>query len=180
LRVRLVGRIGTARCALQIDVGFGDAVTPDPQSVVFPALLADFAGPKLKVYPVYTVIAEKFQAMVVLGLANSRMKDFYDIAVIAQRTGLEGATLANAIAATFARRNTPLLAQPPVALTREFGEDPAKQRQWHAFLNRSRIAAASLPDTIALLYTLLWPATQVARTASPATALWRPKEQRWV
>lgn len=179
-RVRLNGRISNVRCTLQVDVGFGDAVTPDPQWVVFPVLLPDLTAPKLRVYPVYTVIAEKYHAMVVLGLANSRMKDFYDIAVIAKRTELQGAILAQAIAATFARRNTPLPAQPPAALTREFSGDTAKQRQWQAFLNRSRIAAKGLPETVALLHTLLWPATQVAATRTTATAAWKPEQQRWV
>jgi Nucleotidyl transferase AbiEii toxin, Type IV TA system len=113
LRVRLTGRIGNARCALQVDVGFGDAVTPEPQTVVFPVLLDGMAAPTLKVCPVYTVIAEKFHAMTVLGVANTRMKDFFDIAVIAQRTHLEGAILASAIGATFARRGTPLPSEPP-------------------------------------------------------------------
>jgi hypothetical protein len=96
-RITLVARIGSARCALQIDVGFGDAVTPEPQTVVYPTLLKDFQAPTLRVYPVYTVIAEKYQAMVILGQANSRMKDFYDLAVIARRTALDGVTLAAAL-----------------------------------------------------------------------------------
>ncbi len=180
LRVRLTARIDNLRCALQIDVGFGDAVTPAPRSVVFPVLLDDLAAPKLRVYPVYTVIAEKYHAIVVLGLANSRMKDFYDIAVIAQRSELDGATLAKAIAATFARRTTPLPAQPPLALTAAFSEDNAKQRQWQAFLNKSRILAMDLPKTVTLLHTLLWPATQVAASNSMATAVWKPHTPRWV
>ncbi len=180
LRVRLTGGIGNVRCTLQIDVGFGDAVTPEPQTVVFPVLLKDSAAPRLRAYPVYTVIAEKYHAMVVLGRANSRMKNFYDIAAIAQRTELDGATLARAIAATFARRTTPLPVQPPVALTIEFSDDTAKQRQWHAFLNRSRISAEDLPKTVTLLHTLLWPATQIAASGSSATAAWKPKTGRWV
>jgi hypothetical protein len=176
----LSGRISNVRFALQIDLGFGDAVTPDPQWVVFPVLLDNLAAPRLRVYPVYTVIAEKYHAMVVLGIANSRVKDFYDIAVIAQRTELQGAILAQAIAATFARRNTPLPAQPPVALTREFSEDTAKQRQWQAFLNKSCIAAKSLPDTVALLHTLLWPAHVVAANGSTASAAWKPEQLHWV
>ena len=180
LRVRLTGRIGTVRCVLQIDVGFGDAVTPEPQATLLPVLLADLPAPKLRVYPAYTVIAEKYHAMVVLGLANSRMKDFYDIAVIAQRTELDGATLARAIAATFARRMTPLPAQTPAALTTEFSGDNAKQSQWQAFLTRSRISAADLPKTVALLNTLLWPATQVAASNSNATAVWKPQVRQWV
>ena len=179
-RITLVSRIGSARCALQIDVGFGDAVTPGPQTVAYPTLLNDFKAPTLRVYPVYTVIAEKYQAMVMLGQANSRLKDYFDLAVIARRTELDGATLAAAITATFARRQTALPTGRPLALTKQFSEDAAKLRQWQAFLNKNRIAAASLGDTIALLDDLLWPPTQVAATNSQATAIWRPDSLRWV
>jgi hypothetical protein len=179
LRVRLVGHIASARCALQIDVGFGDAVTPEPQTVVFPVLLSELAAPTLKVYPIYSVIAEKYHAMTVLGLANTRMKDFFDVAVIAQRTDLNGATLARAIAATFKRRDTALPTEPPMALTERFGSEIAKQRQWQAFLNKSRITAGSLPETVRLLHTLLWPATQVAASGSGATATWMASGRQW-
>lgn len=179
-RITLVARIGSARCALQIDVGFGDAVTPGPQTMAYPTLLADFPPPTLRVYPVYTVIAEKYQAMVVLGHANTRMKDFFDLAVIAQRTVLNGATLATAIAATFARRQTALPTGRPVALTMEFSEDTAKQSQWQAFLRKNRIDAASLPATVKLLDDLLWAPTVVAAANSLATATWRPDSLCWV
>ena len=179
-RITLVARIGSARCALQIDVGFGDAVTPGPQTVAYPTLLDDFQAPTLRVYPVYTVIAEKYQAMVMLGQANSRLKDFFDLAVIARRTELDGATLAAAITATFARRQTALPTQRPLALTKQFSGDAAKLRQWQAFLNKNRIGAASLSDTVALLDDLLWPPTQVAVASSQATATWRPDSLRWV
>jgi Nucleotidyl transferase AbiEii toxin, Type IV TA system len=179
LRVRLTGRIDNVRCALQIDVGFGDAVTPEPQTVVFPVLLNDLPAPSLKVYPVYTVIAEKYHAMTILGLANTRMKDFFDIATIARRTDLDGATLARAIGATFARRGATLPTHPPVALTAEFGGDAAKQRQWQAFLRKGRIDAGTLAETVDLLHTLLWPATQVALSASDANATWQARQLRW-
>jgi len=179
-RITLVARIGSARCALQIDVGFGDAVTPEPQTVAYPTLLKDFQAPTLRVYPVYTVIAEKYQAMVMLGQANSRMKDFYDLAVIARRTELDGATLAAAFAATFARRQTPLPTERPLALTSQFSENPAKQRQWQAFLNKNRITAGSLGDTVALLDNLLWPPTEVATAKGQATATWRPYALQWI
>ena len=181
LRVRLAGRIGSARCALQIDVGFGDAVTPEPQTVVFPVLLDGMAAPTLKVYPVHTVSAEKFHAMTVLGLANTRMKDFFDLAIIAGRTDLDGATLARAIAATFARRGTALRIQAPVALNREFGGDAGKRRQWQAFLDKRRItvAAGTLPETLTLLHALLWPATRVAAGADDAAAAWSARDRRW-
>ena len=178
-RITLVAHIGSARCALQIDVGFGDVVTPRPQTVTYPTLLGDFPAPTLRVYPVYTVIAEKYQAMVMLGRANSRMKDFFDLAVIAQRTELDGATLAAAIAATFARRQTALPTERPLALTKEFSDDAAKLRQWQAFLNKNRIVAASLGDTVALLDDLLWPPTVVAATDRQATATWRPESLCW-
>ena len=179
LRVRLNGRIANVRCALQIDVGFGDAVTPEPQTVVFPVLLNDLPAPLLKVYPVYTVIAEKYHAMTILGLANTRMKDFFDIATIARRTDLDGATLARAIGATFVRRVTTLPTHPPVALTGEFGGDDAKRRQWQAFLGKGRIDADTLAEIIELLHTLLWPATQVALSASDANAMWQARQLRW-
>jgi hypothetical protein len=178
-RINLVARIGSARCALQIDVGFGDAVTPEAAMAVFPTLLQDFQAPVLRVYPVYTVIAEKYQAMVTLGQANSRMKDFYDLAVIGRRTELNGAILAGAIAATFARRSTVLPTQRPLALTSQFSEDVAKVRQWQAFLNKNRISSGSLTETVALLDMLLWPPTEVAVTASAATATWNPEAGKW-
>ena len=178
-RVRLAGYVGRARAALQIDVGFGDAVTPGPETVVFPTLLDDFQPMTLRACPVYTVVAEKYHAMVVLGLANSRMKDFYDLAVIAARTGLDGAMLAKAIDATFARRATSLPNEPPMALTDAFANDAAKQRQWQAFLGKNRLTAAGLAQTVNLLHALLWPPTQVAREGTKATADWSPEHQMW-
>lgn len=179
-RLQLVARIGSARCALQIDVGFGDAVTPEAQTVTFPTLLQDFQAPVLRVYPVYTVIAEKYHAMVMLGQANSRMKDFYDLAVIGRRTVLDGATLASAIAATFARRNTTLPTQRPLALTKQFGEDAAKLRQWQAFLNKNRITADSLAKTVSLLELLLWPPTEMAAAQGGTSVTWMPEHGKWI
>jgi hypothetical protein len=179
-RISLVGRIGSARCALQIDVGFGDAVTPEPQTAIYPTLLDDFEAPRLRVYPVYTVIAEKYQAMVMLGYTNTRMKDFFDLEVIARRTELDGAMLAAAIAATFSRRQTAVPAEVPVALTAQFSEAAAKRRQWQAFLGKNRIAASDLNDVVELLADLLWPPTQVAAANSPATAMWNSATLRWV
>lgn len=179
-RISLVARIGSARCALQVDVGFGDAVTPEPQTAIYPTLLDDFQAPRLRVYPVYTVIAEKYQAMVMLGQANTRMKDLFDLEVIARRTDLDGALLAAAIAATFSRRQTAVPTEVPVALTAQFSEDAAKRRQWQAFLGKNRIAVSDLSGTVALLAALLWPPTQVADASSPATAVWSSRTLRWV
>lgn len=118
--------------------------------------------------------------LTLLGQANSRMKDFYDLAVIGRRTELDGATLADAIAATFARRNTALPTERPLALTRQFSEDAAKMRQWQAFLNKNRITASTLADTVALLDLLLWPPTEAAATQSGATAAWLPEPGKWI
>lgn len=180
LRVRLTARIGSARCALQIDVGFGDAVTPKAQSVTYPTLLPDFDSPRLKAYPIYTVIAEKYHAMVVLNLANTRMKDFYDLSVIATRSELEGALLAQAITATFARRQTALPTEPPLALRSDFAAEPIKLQQWQAFLAKNRLQVTDFGEVIGLLYTLLWPATQVAVMGSKANARWDPERRDWV
>jgi hypothetical protein len=179
-RVKLVGLLGKTRCSLQVDVGFGDAVTPGPETARYPVLLPDFEPPTLRVYPVYTVIAEKYQAMVMLGAANSRMKDFFDLYMIARHTSLDGQTLAGAIRATFERRNTPLPAEPPLALQAGFANDPAKQQQWRAFLSRNRLAELHLADTIALLHDLLWPPTQVAAKGSDATAQWEATQAKWI
>ena len=179
LRARLVAHIGSARCGLQVDVGFGDVVTPEPLDVRFPVLLAGFPAPQLRAYPVYTVIAEKYHAMVLLGLANTRMKDFYDVAVIARRTPLDGATLARAIGATFARRQTPLPVQLPLALSADFGGDSSKQRQWAAFLKKNRLAGSELDSVVGVLRDLLWPPTQVATAGSAAMAVWNVETQQW-
>jgi hypothetical protein len=179
VRVRLNARINNVRLALQIDVGFGDAVTPNPVAAALPALLDDLEGPTLRVYPVYTVIAEKYHAMVMLGMANTRMKDFYDVAVIARRTSLDGALLARAVRATFERRGTPLPEGLPIALTAEFGDSASKRQQWRAFLQKSRLPDTKLGETVALIATLLLPPTQVAVAGSPATALWDAPRVKW-
>jgi hypothetical protein len=179
-RLRLVGHVGKSRCSLQVDVGFGGAVTPSPETARYPVLLPDFDRPTLRVYPVYTVIAEKYQAMVMLGAANSRMKDFYDLCMIASRTSLDGQTLARAITATFTRRTTEIPAEPPLALRPAFSNDPAKQQQWRAFLSRNRLGELELAAAIELLYALLWPPTQVAGSASDATARWDAAQLKWV
>jgi hypothetical protein len=179
LRVRLRGRIDRAVCTLQIDVGFGDAVTPLPGTATLRPMLDELPAPTLRVYPVYTVLAEKYQAMVALGLANSRMKDFHDLRTIAGRTDLDGATLASAIAATFARRRTALPAELPVALTASFASDVGKASQWTAFLRKNKLPSAELADVVQCIADLMWPATQVASAGSAATALWRAQARKW-
>jgi Nucleotidyl transferase AbiEii toxin, Type IV TA system len=173
-RLTLRAAIGNARLAVQVDVGFGDAVTP-----IYPTLLDDLEAPRLRVYPVYTVIAEKFEAMVQLGMANSRMKDFFDLAVIARNTELDGATLANAIRATFARRGTAVPREPPIALTDAFAADPAKLKQWRAFTTKSRLDTDDLPAVVEGLRALLQPPVRTLAGGGPFDRRWMPDAQHW-
>ena len=128
VRVRLEARLGDVRVPLQIDVGLGNAIVPAPEELEYPTLLK-FPGPKLHAYSKESVVAEKFEAMVKLGMANSRMKDFYDLWVLAQRFELESVTLAGAIRATFQTRRTSLPRSSPLALQADLYEFPTKQKQ---------------------------------------------------
>lgn len=125
VRIRLLAMLGKARILMQIDVGFGDAVTPSPQEIAFPTML-DFPAPSLLAYRPETVIAEKFHAMVDHGLKNTRMKDYYDIWKLSQQFEFDGGVMVEAIGATFGRRQTVLPAGAPVALTDKFSLDPLK------------------------------------------------------
>ncbi|MCX6031834.1 MAG: nucleotidyl transferase AbiEii/AbiGii toxin family protein [Chloroflexi bacterium] len=137
-RIELNAFLGKARIPLQIDIGFGDIVTPPAEEAVYPTLLS-FPAPRVRVYPKETVVAEKLHAMVVLGALNSRIKDFYDLWMLAQELSFDGPILGRAIAATFARRQTALPASRPVALTAEFAQRPDVQARWEAFLRRNRL-----------------------------------------
>lgn len=136
VRLTLTANVTTAKLRLQVDIGFGDAVTPDATVVDFPPLL-EFPAPRLLAYPRETVVAEKVEAMVQLGLANSRMKDFYDLVVLSRMFPFDGELLVRAIRATFERRGTPLPHGLPVALTAEFAEDVTKNTQWTAFVRKA-------------------------------------------
>lgn len=134
-RIHMVANLGNARIKLQIDMGFGDVITPSAQVIDYPVLL-DFPKPHIRVYPPETVIAEKLQAMVILGMQNSRMKDYYDLWQLAQHFTFEGNTLTVAISATFSHRQTDIPTDFPVGLTDVFAEDVQKTTQWQAFLSR--------------------------------------------
>lgn len=133
LRLRAIASVGGARINLTIDIGFGDALEPGAEVVDYPVML-DLPAPRLRAYARETVIAEKFQAMVALGRANSRMKDFYDIWILSRSFTFDDDRLAKAITATFARRKTAIPTELPDALTPAFAADEQKQRQWRAFV----------------------------------------------
>lgn len=162
VRLRAVADVGGARVPVAIDVGFGDALEPGAELLDYPTLL-DQPAPKLRAYARETVIAEKFQAMVSLGRANSRMKDFYDIWLLATSFPFEDDRLARAIKATFERRETEIPDQLPDGLTRDFGEDPAKIQQWAAFKRDLGADPGSLVDVCATLAAFLGPRAEAAR-----------------
>lgn len=146
-RMMVRGNVGTARVSVQVDIGIGDAVTPAPEWIEYPSLL-DFPGPRLRAYPRETVLAEKLHAMVLLGIRNSRMKDYFDVHALLCEGGLDDALLVRAIAATFERRRTALPEGVPVGLTDEFSGDAERQAQWQAFLAKNRLQGSTLTDVV--------------------------------
>lgn len=151
VRINIPGTLAAARIALQIDIGFGDAVTPGPQEVSYPVLLDDLPAPRLRAYPKHTVIAEKFHAICLLGMTNTRMKDYFDLDVLLQEGDFEAADLRLAIEATFQRRQTALPAHLPAGLSDAFVADATKQAQWKAFLKKNRLPSVDFHDLVARL-----------------------------
>jgi len=147
-RVKLQARVGTARLTVQLDIGIGDAVTPAAEWLDYPALL-DLPRPRLRAYPRETLIAEKLHAIVLLGARNSRMKDYFDLYALAREGAVGAAGLGAAIAATFARRVTPVPDGVPAGLGDDFARDAVAQRQWSAFLARNRLAAPPFVEVVA-------------------------------
>ena len=162
LRLRTVATVAGARVNVVVDIGFGDAIEPGLQEVELPVLL-DQPAPRLQAYARETVIAEKFQAMVMLGRANTRLKDFYDIWVLSTSYDFAGDRLARAISATFERRKTALPTELPDALTRTFAQDQMKRQQWEALLREISGQAPSLEEVVRDLAAFLMPHVGQAR-----------------
>lgn len=137
IRIRFVGYLENARIPIQIDLGFNDIITPRPIESEIPSML-DLPRAKLLTYPRESVVAEKFEAMVSLGLGNSRMKDLHDVRSLSQDFTFDGGVLSEAINKTFARRRTALPAETPLLFTQEFFDDPDKKKQWAAFCRKNR------------------------------------------
>jgi predicted nucleotidyltransferase component of viral defense system len=164
LCVKMQAQLAGARIDLQVDVGFGDAVLPGPVEVPYPVLL-DHAPPQLRAYPAESVVSEKLHAITVLGMANSRMKDFFDLWVLSDQVTVDRTELTKALRATFERRQTPLPAELPIALTAEFYGDALKARQWQAFVNSRtwRQPNTSLESVVERIAEWLWPIVEEAR-----------------
>jgi predicted nucleotidyltransferase component of viral defense system len=157
IRVSMVALLGNARTAIQVDIGYGDAVTPAPETATYPVLLEDLPAPQLRVYPRYTVVAEKVETIATLGIANSRMKDYFDLWVLRQQGEFDSEVLRLAIVATFARRGRPLPSQVPVGLSDAFAADQQKQRQWQAFLKKNQLEQTELAVVVQALRNWLHP-----------------------
>jgi predicted nucleotidyltransferase component of viral defense system len=178
VRIHLNAVLDTARIRLQLDIGLGDVVTPAPRMAEMPSLLNDFPLAKVKVYPPETIIAEKLQALVKLGIANTRMKDFFDLYVLAQRLQFDEALLAKAVRRTFARRKTAVPAI-PFALTAEFYESQQKAAEWRAFVTKSGVEAPEAFTMVGdLLRRFLLPILKTA-AADGTTTSRRWRGRRW-
>lgn len=175
VRVQITAKLGAAVIALQIDVGFGDAIHPSPEPVTLPPLL-DQPPAILNAYRQETVLAEKLHAIVSLGIANSRMKDYFDLWTLARSFPFKGLEVADAIAATFSRRNTEIPEEPPIGLSDEFARDGSKQSQWTGFVRRAHIPddVPNLLEAITLISTFLLPPLHSIRANDEFTLRWQP------
>ena len=162
LRLRVIARLGRTRVPVSIDVAYGDATEPGLEDMDLPVLLGEPA-PHLRAYARETVIAEKFQAIVMLGRANSRMKDYFDIWMLARTHEFSGDGLARAIAATFARRQTAIPEEIPDGLSADFATDPAKIRQWQAFARNIEVAPPELATVVTEIAAFLMAHVDAAR-----------------
>jgi predicted nucleotidyltransferase component of viral defense system len=173
VQLQIMATLGNARIPFQVEVGFGHIVTPAPIVVEYPTLL-DFPAPSLRAYPVQTVIAEKFQALVKLELNNSRMKDFYDLWILGRDFEFEGRTLTQALQATFERRRTQLPINTPLGLTSEFSLAQSKQHEWQSFLIKNKLSPDnnSLSEVITYLKNFLMPVSIAAAGNKEFNKIW--------
>ena len=172
-RVTMEARLESARIRLQVDIGFGDVVTPAPEPIVFPALL-DFPAPRLRAYPIYTVVAEKLEAGVRLGEANTRMKDIFDTWYLSRNFAFDGGILRDALIGTFTRRGTPLPATVPVSMTPGFAT--VKAAQWTAFVRRNALPPVDVAVVLDAIHAFAWPVMTAAAHEVAFKQRWTPGE----
>jgi hypothetical protein len=181
IRLKLQARLGTAIIPVQVDIGFGDIVFPQPKRRAFPCLLEEMLAATILMYPAETVIAEKFEAMVRFGEATSQMKDFHDIWVTTRIFDFDLATLVQAVGDTLKRRGTAVPRDMPFALTRAFGEIDAKQSMWTGFLRRSPPALPPPPLAIVLadLRRFFGPVIETLTLPEGAKGAWSRDRALW-
>lgn len=177
VKVSAMGCLDRTKVPLSIDIGFGDVIYPKKMKIDFPVLL-DMEVPKVYTYSIYSVIAEKFEAFVSLGLANSRYKDFYDIYVLACRYDLEGAELKNAIVETFSHRGTGF--DDIVAFESDFTEDVTHQNRWKAFIKKKKtLPQVDFKETMEVVRTLIMTIAEAIRNDSDFDKKWDKELRRW-
>jgi hypothetical protein len=173
VRVRFRVHLDTARISMQLDIGFGDEVIPSPAQVEYPTIL-QMPAPSIYGYSRESAVAEKFEAIVKLGILNSRMKDFYDIWLLSRQFDFDGEMLTSAIRTTFANRGTPMVARPS-AFTGSFADDSTKKTQWKAFLRKSRLenAPEKLEEVTSALAAFLMPVTEALILGETLRKFWK-------
>jgi hypothetical protein len=174
-RISVVASLGVARDRLRIDVGVGDATWPRPARIEYPTFL-DLPAPQVLAYKPESVVAEKLQAIIRLGLRNSRIKDYFDIDYIASNFEFQGAVLGEAIRRTFERRRTPIRADTPIGLTTEYWQDPRRTAQMRAFAKRARLEPRELnsDQMIERLQGFVVPILRCLSTEEEFHGTWRP------
>lgn len=179
IRITLVGRLNQARIPLQIDIGFGDAITPAPEEVTYPTLLGA-PPPIINAYPRYTMVAEKLETAVTRGLANSRMKDFFDLWLVSRLFSFDGSILADAVRNTFDRRGTALPESTPFAFTPSFHANPQKAVQWTAFVKKTKpsLPVGTLSAVISDIARFLLPVVESLQSKISFDNEWMP-DQGW-
>lgn len=178
IRLTIGCQLGQARKKLQIDIGFGDIVTPNPSIMRYPTLL-DTPYPEIWVYSLESIVAEKLEAMIKLDLFNSRMKDFYDIYVLSDSYDFDGSILNEAISKTFQKRGT--FKEPtPVIFSDVFWKTEDKQKLWLAFLNRTIKTSIPLEMVMNRIRVFLYPQYRAILDKKPFTSTWKKEERRWI
>ncbi len=162
---------------VQFDIGFGDAVYPEAQLAQYPTMIAELSSPRLKIYPRESVIAEKFETLVVRGLDNSRMKDFYDLWFLQHAFDFDGATLARSVQGTFERRRTAFVEEVPIGLSEQFYSSDAKLKQWNAFVQRNPVKQqpSDLAQVIIEVSGFILPVYMACAKGEAFIANWKPQ-----
>lgn len=173
IRVRFRGSLGTAQIVMQLDIGFGDILVPSPEPTNYPTLL-DLPAPQLRGYTKESTIAEKFEAMVKLGILNSRMKDFFDIWLMLGQFDFDGATLSAAITKTFSTRGTSIQSE-PITLTSTFAKDTEKAVQWRGFIRKNRLTDVpqNFPEVITAIASFLGPIAKTLAGGHSFRGTWK-------
>jgi predicted nucleotidyltransferase component of viral defense system len=171
-RVKLQAHIGKTRIPIQIDIAFGDAVFPEPEIINYPTLLS-FPEPHIRAYPLEAIIAEKIEAMISLGIINSRMKDIYDVYTLLESYSFKGKILSRSIAETFTRRKTALPENTPLVFSKEFADDNTKKKQWAGFLKKTGLSTpGELDEVLKKISTCIQPIIDHLQNKEPFTSFW--------